>query len=68
MVYFNTSTQTPEERRVEATRILRILEEVDLDQMAEYERNFVQGQYLDEDQPVSPKQLFWLRDLKEKYL
>ena len=49
----------------EAWQICRILEEC-VDQMEPKERNFIE-QMTDADF-VSPKQIFWLRDIKEKYL
>jgi hypothetical protein len=63
----NDSGGTPESRREEATRILRMLDSVDLDTMTASEKKFCNGMYADEDQAISPKQLFWLRDLREKY-
>jgi hypothetical protein len=65
----NESTQTPDERRAEADRILKILIETDLDieTLNVSERRFVSQQLDDQTVPISPKQLFWLRDIKAKY-
>lgn len=64
----NDTGGTAEDRRNEADRILRILDEVDLDTMQANEKQFCERMYADERQPISPKQLFWLRDIKDKYL
>jgi hypothetical protein len=57
-------------RRAEASRLLKIMVENDLDfgDCTTSERKFLEGMVDDEQQPISPKQLFWLRDLKDKYL
>jgi hypothetical protein len=52
-------------RVTEAHKIVGLLEEF-LEQMQPNEKNFVE-QMADCDH-CSPKQLFWLRDIKEKYL
>ena len=62
----NDTGGSPEDRRSEADRILKILEDVDAVQFTTKEDKFI-GQMRD-DVPVSPKQLFWLRDIKDKYL
>ena len=62
----NDTGGTPEERRAEADRILKMLEDVDALAFTTKEDNFI-GQ-MREDGPVSPKQLFWLRDIKAKYV
>jgi hypothetical protein len=62
----NDTGGSPEDRRNEADRILKILEDVDAVQFTTKEDQFI-GQIRD-DVPVSPKQLFWLRDIKDKYL
>lgn len=55
------------ERRVEADRILKMLNESGIvGSMTPKEESFI-GQIEDGDF-VSPKQLFWLRDIKDKYL
>lgn len=66
MTYFNTSTQTPNERRNEADKILELLADVH-DALTEVEKNLV-TRLMCQSEPVSPKQLFWLRDIKDKYL
>ena len=63
------SAQTPDERRAEADRILKILIETDfdIDTLNVAEHRFVSQQFDDQTVPISPKQLFWLRDIKAKY-
>jgi hypothetical protein len=68
-----SSTQTPEERRVEARRILDMGLPDHLSEMKTNEMDFVSQmeERLDLERDcafISPKQLWWLRDLKEKYL
>ena len=62
------SGMTAQERRNEATRILRILDDqCSFEDFRPHEQEFMDK--MDQpDVPVSTKQLFWLRDLKEKYL
>lgn len=68
----HSSTQTPQERSEEARRILfkiGLAEEVEA--MTPGEQNFVSRLTNDmeiADVAVSVKQLYWLRDLKNKYL
>jgi hypothetical protein len=64
----NETGGTAEDRRNEADRILKIMDDADLDTlgMKQHERDFVDQMVGDSD--VSPKQLFWLRDLKAKYV
>jgi hypothetical protein len=57
------SPQGAEGRRAEADRILHILVE-HFDSMTAKEFNFVDSIAEGE---VSPKQLYWLRDIKDKY-
>jgi len=59
------STLTPQERRQEASRIVDRIQDC-LNQMTPGERRFVESMGCD-FAPVSVKQLFWLRDLSEKY-
>lgn len=59
------STLTPQERRLEASKIVDRIQDC-LDQMTPGERKFVESMGCD-FVPVSVKQLFWLRDLNEKY-
>ena len=61
----SSCTLTPAERRQEASRIVNRIQDY-LDQMAPGERRFVESMSCD-FAPVSVKQLFWLRDLNEKY-
>ena len=61
----NDTGGTPEQRRTEADRLLKMLEGLE-DSMTDKERRFVEDMQAGWD--VSPKQLFWLRDIKEKYL
>jgi hypothetical protein len=60
------STLTADERRAEATRIIEVIGDQMIKEMRSHEAKFVR-QMEDEDVPVSVKQLFWLRDLKDKY-
>ena len=63
----NETGGTAEDRRVEAERILDIMHENGIiASLNDKERYFVE--YLDPSRGVSPKQLFWLRDIKDKYL
>ena len=57
------STLTDDERRAEATRI--VLRLVDVTGKTQHEHDFIRKMSL--PGPVSVKQLFWLRDLNEKY-
>ena len=59
------SSLTDDERRAEADKITSILSS-SIDQMNRNESNFVE-KISDPRAPVSPKQIFWLRDLLEKY-
>ena len=61
-------TQTPDERRAEADRIIKIMIENDCDcgNMTQREQEFFE-KMVDHSELVSPKQLLWLRDLKGKY-
>lgn len=66
------SGQTPEERAREAKRLAESLLDT-TPAMKEHEREFVEKmaertQEYGEQTFVSPKQLFWLRDLYERYL
>jgi hypothetical protein len=68
-----SSTQTPEERSEEARIIIDDMGLRDAtDSMTQKEREFVAHIINEIDivghVTVSPKQLWWLRDLKEKYL
>lgn len=62
------SAMTPQEMRAEATRICEmILPAVGDYTMKQNELKFVMD-ISDKRKPVTTKQLFWLRDLKDKYL
>ncbi len=67
----NDTGGTADDRRSEADRILKIMVENDLDvgSCTPAEEKFL-TEMLDDDsrRPISPKQLFWLRDIKDKYL
>lgn len=70
----DSSSQTPQERTDEAKRILfelGLATKVE-DMTGSSERSFVYDQAdrlsNDPNAPISVKQLWWLRDLKEKYL
>lgn len=53
---------------VEKDKLVKIINECcDLDRMSTREQGFV-AQMENEDQFVTPKQLLWLRDIKDKYL
>ena len=59
-------TLTADERRAEANKITAMLAD-SLGQMQDNERSFVTRKS-DFYATVSPKEIFWLRDLVEKYL
>jgi hypothetical protein len=59
-------TLTADERRAEANRICSMLSD-DTERMLSNERDFVE-RVGDNHAPVSVKQLFWLRDIKDRYL
>lgn len=64
MALFQDSGQSPERRKEEAEKLLTRLSDA-LDSMTDREKDFHQSV---SDAPViSPKQLFWLRDLCDKY-
>ena len=60
---FDESGSTPDTRRVEADKLLKIIE---VEQLTPKEAAFVEQ--MADSKFVSPKQLFWLRDIKDKYL
>jgi hypothetical protein len=68
MTYHSLSecTLTADERRAEMSRICTMLDD-SIDQMQDNERRFI-TQMSDGYAPVSVKQIFWARDLKDKYL
>jgi len=59
------SGSTPAQRRAEADKLCTMLQEAGIEQMQSHEQSFVES--ISQEVPVSPKQLFWLRDLKGKY-
>ena len=59
------STLTPQERRLEASKIVDRIQDC-LDQMTPVERRFVESMSCD-FAPVSVKQIFYLRDLNDRY-
>lgn len=61
----NDTGGTADDRRAEADRILIMLEPVAY-MLTDKETEFVDRSSLGGS--VSPKQLFWLRDIKDKYL
>jgi len=61
----SSSTLTPAERRQEASKIVSRISDC-LDQMTPTERRFVESVSCG-FAPVSIRQIFWLRDLNEKY-
>jgi len=62
---FNESGGTEEDRVAEAHKIVSMLADL-TEQMKLNEAAFVEQ--MDDCRSCSPKQLFWLRDLKDKYL
>jgi hypothetical protein len=67
----DSSTQTPEERKREAIRILIVMKLIDkVASMSPSESGFVQKMQEHVNNPgmaVTTKQLWWLRDLHERY-
>lgn len=64
----SSCTLTADERREEAERIVVMLinNTTDLGELTPTERNFIIS--IADGGSVSVKQLFWLRDIKDKYL
>lgn len=60
----NDSGGSADSRVAEARKLVNMLAG-SMDQMTDVERRFVES--MDECDQCSPKQLFWLRDLHEKY-
>lgn len=64
---------TPEQRTAEARRVLKILLETDFDEFQHKDRKFIEemserfDRYGDKTS-ISPRQLFWLRDIKDRSL
>jgi len=63
---FQCSGGSAESRREEATKLVTAICEAGEDRLTKTELRFVEDMG-DENVPVSPKQLFWLRDIREKY-
>lgn len=59
-------TLDADERRAEASRICGMIGDLTYI-MQSHEARFIE-QISDDNAPVNVKQLFWLRDLKDKYL
>jgi hypothetical protein len=58
---------TNEERIAEKDKIVDMIDrQVDWESMTDNEQRFIEK--ITDAQYVSPKQLFWLRDIKDKYL
>ena len=66
----NDTGGNADDRRSEADRILKIIVDNDLDfgEFSPREAKFLEQMLDDQQQPISPKQIFWLRDIKDKYL
>jgi len=62
---FQDSGSTPDSRRAEADKLLAIIEDFS-EQLTPKEASFVEQVWSADF--ISPKQLFWLRDIKDKYL
>lgn len=59
------------DRRLEASRILDILTAesvMERDDLTQDHREFLRKMFADRKQTITTKQLFWLRDIKDKYL
>lgn len=59
------------QRREEATRLLRMLKEMGVPERNDLplrEDSFLRKMYQDEEQPITGKELLYLRDIKDKYL
>lgn len=63
------SGMSAEARQSEAQRIVGMFPaQLELMRLSDNERAFLLKVRRDQRQPISTKQLFWLRDLKDKYL
>ena len=62
----NDTGGSAEDRRSEMDRILKILDSEPQDRFTTREQQFIEQ--MSEGGPVSPKQLFWARDIKDKYM
>ena len=66
MALFQTSGGTADDRRAEADRLYDLLlDHLDIVTHSEYE--FIESCNPGEERAITPKMLFCLRDLKEKY-
>lgn len=71
MTYHSLSecTLSPEERLQEAVKIANILyKEADPESFTQSEQRIVNSFFEEKERFCSVKQLFWLRDIKDKYL
>lgn len=57
-------TLDPVERRSEADHLIKIIQNSSVETLSQKEQDFVDS--MDSDRAVSVKQLFWLRDIKDK--
>lgn len=64
-LYQDSGHATADERRAEADKLLKIIEGYGVE-MTPKETSFVEQ--MADSETVSPKQLFWLRDIRDKYL
>ena len=63
---FESSQLTPSERVEEKDRIIKIIEDLDTNLLSQTELDFVTS--IEAATVVSPKQLAWLRRIKDKML
>lgn len=64
-LYQDSGHATPDGRRVEANKLIKIIEGYGIE-LTPKETAFVEQ--MADSEYVSPKQLFWLRDIRDKYL
>lgn len=69
MAYHPLSKDTGGDARAEARRIMKVLDDM-VRQYTPNEESFLKGirLQLDGTAPITAKQLFWLRDIKDKHL
>ena len=68
---FDTSGGSEQDRRDEARRLIEIITTSDVEHFSQKEIDFIHDledrfDRFGENAKISPKQLFWLRDLKDK--
>jgi len=70
MAYHDLSecTLTPDERLIEANQLADMIVDEIQAELEDNEKNVVNRFYIRESSTCSVKQLFWLRDIKDKYL